>query len=175
MVHSCVSYSLQRWNSKASTAFWCAWKMIALMKHSKECAVISKSAGGIGVSVHNIRGTNGTSNDIVPMLRVFNATARYVDQGGKRKGAFDVYLEPWHAVVFEFLELRNHGKEEHNGRDLFYALWVPDLFVERVQSNGQWSLFCLNEAPGLEDCWGTEFETLYTKYERQVNPYLVRH
>ncbi|CAL9233392.1 unnamed protein product [Arabidopsis halleri] len=142
----------------------------------KECAVISKSAGGIGVSVHNIRatgsyirGTNGTSNGIVPMLRVFNDTARYVDQGGgKRKGAFAVYLEPWHADVFEFLELRkNHGKEEHRARDLFYALWVPDLFMERVQNNGQWSLFCPNEAPGLADCWGAEFETLYTKYERE--------
>ncbi|KAJ0039479.1 hypothetical protein Pint_27045 [Pistacia integerrima] len=142
----------------------------------KECAVISKSAGGIGVSVHNIRatgsyirGTNGTSNGIVPMLRVFNDTARYVDQGGgKRKGAFAVYLEPWHADIFEFLELRkNHGKEEHRARDLFYALWVPDLFMERVQTNGQWSLFCPNEAPGLADCWGPEFERLYTHYERE--------
>ncbi|CAA3010334.1 ribonucleoside-diphosphate reductase large subunit [Olea europaea subsp. europaea] len=142
----------------------------------KECAVISKSAGGIGVSVHNIRatgsyirGTNGASNGIVPMLRVFNDTARYVDQGGgKRKGAFAVYLEPWHADIFEFLDLRkNHGKEEHRARDLFYALWVPDLFMQRVQSNGQWSLFCPNEAPGLADCWGEEFETLYTQYEKQ--------
>ncbi|KAE7998226.1 hypothetical protein FH972_002791 [Carpinus fangiana] len=141
----------------------------------KECAVISKSAGGIGVSVHNIRatgsyirGTNGTSNGIVPMLRVFNDTARYVDQGGgKRKGAFSVYLEPWHADIFEFLDLRkNHGKEEHRARDLFYALWVPDLFMERVQSNGQWSLFCPCESPGLADCWGEEFEKLYTQYER---------
>ncbi|KAL9229678.1 hypothetical protein vseg_005118 [Gypsophila vaccaria] len=141
----------------------------------KECAVISKSAGGIGVSIHNIRatgsyirGTNGTSNGITPMLRVFNDTARYVDQGGgKRKGAFAVYLEPWHADVFEFLELRkNHGKEEQRARDLFFALWVPDLFMERVQSDGQWSLFCPNEAPGLADCWGKEFETLYTKYEK---------
>ncbi|URE13074.1 hypothetical protein MUK42_19109 [Musa troglodytarum] len=140
----------------------------------KECAIISKSAGGIGVSVHNIRatgsyirGTNGTSNGIVPMLRVFNDTARYVDQGGgKRKGAFAVYLEPWHADMYEFLELRkNHGKEEHRARDLFYALWIPDLFMERVQSNGQWSLFCPNEAPGLADCWGDEFEKLYLKYE----------
>ncbi|KAJ3677045.1 hypothetical protein LUZ60_002769 [Juncus effusus] len=142
----------------------------------KECAVISKSAGGIGVSVHNIRafgsyirGTNGTSNGIVPMLRVFNDTARYVDQGGgKRKGAFAVYLEPWHSDIFEFLDLRkNHGKEESRARDLFYALWVPDLFMERVQSNGQWSLFCPNEAPGLADCWGKEFENLYLKYETQ--------
>uniref|UniRef100_A0A0E0PU14 Ribonucleoside-diphosphate reductase n=1 Tax=Oryza rufipogon TaxID=4529 RepID=A0A0E0PU14_ORYRU len=142
----------------------------------KECAVISKSAGGIGVSVHNIRatgsyirGTNGTSNGIVPMLRVFNDTARYVDQGGgKRKGAFAVYLEPWHADIFEFLDLRkNHGKEEHRARDLFYALWVPDLFMQRVQNNQEWSLFCPNEAPGLADCWGDEFEKLYTKYERE--------
>ncbi|KAE8722336.1 Ribonucleoside-diphosphate reductase large subunit [Hibiscus syriacus] len=142
----------------------------------KECAVISKSAGGIGVSIHNIRatgsyirGTNGTSNGIVPMLRVFDDTARYVDQGGgKRKGAFAVYLEPWHADIFEFLDLRkNHGKEEHRARDLFYALWVPDLFMQRVQSNGQWSLFCPNEAPGLADCWGEEFEELYIRYERE--------
>ncbi|XP_071735448.1 ribonucleoside-diphosphate reductase large subunit-like [Rutidosis leptorrhynchoides] len=142
----------------------------------KECAVISKSAGGIGVSIHNIRatgsyirGTNGTSNGIVPLLRVFNDTARYVDQGGgKRKGAFAVYLEPWHADIFQFLDLRkNHGKEEQRARDLFYALWIPDLFMERVQSNGQWSLFCPNEAPGLADCWGQEFENLYTQYERQ--------
>ncbi|KAJ1429730.1 Ribonucleotide reductase large subunit, C-terminal [Sesbania bispinosa] len=142
----------------------------------KECAVISKSAGGIGVSVHNIRatgsyirGTNGTSNGIVPMLRVFNDTARYVDQGGgKRKGAFAVYLEPWHADIFEFMDLRkNHGKEEHRARDLFYALWVPDLFMKRVQSNGQWSLFCPSEAPGLADCWGEEFEKLYHRYEKE--------
>ncbi|XVF58691.1 hypothetical protein PTKIN_Ptkin07bG0086600 [Pterospermum kingtungense] len=142
----------------------------------KKCAVISKSAGGIGVAVHNIRatgsyihGTNGTSNGIVPMLRVFNDTARYVDQGGgKRKGAFAVYLEPWHADIFEFLDLRkNHGKEEHRARDLFYALWLPDLFMQSVQSNGQWSLFCPNESPGLADCWGEEFEKLYTHYERE--------
>ncbi|KAI3518925.1 hypothetical protein L1887_07824 [Cichorium endivia] len=141
----------------------------------KECAVISKSAGGIGVSVHNIRatgsyirGTNGTSNGIVPMLRVFNDTARYVDQGGgKRKGAFAVYLEPWHADISEFLDLKkNHGKEEQRARDLFYALWIPDLFMERVKSNGVWSLFCPNEAPGLSDCWGQDFEKLYTQYEK---------
>ncbi|KEH32877.1 putative ribonucleoside-diphosphate reductase [Medicago truncatula] len=141
----------------------------------KECAVISKSAGGIGVSVHNIRaqgsyirGTNGTSNGIVPMLRVFNDTARYVDQGGgKRKGAFAVYLEPWHADIFDFLELKiNHGKEEQRARDLFYALWVPDLFMERALSDGEWSLFCPNEAPGLADCWGEEFDKLYTQYEK---------
>lgn len=142
----------------------------------KESAIISKSAGGIGVSIHNIRatgsyirGTNGVSNGIVPMLRVFNDTARYVDQGGgKRKGAFAVYMEPWHADIFEFLDLRkNHGKEEHRARDLFYALWIPDLFMERVQSNKEWSLFCPNEAPGLADCWGEEFNNLYTKYERE--------
>ncbi|KAK2972578.1 hypothetical protein RJ640_020131 [Escallonia rubra] len=142
----------------------------------KECAVISKSAGGIGVSAHNIRatgsyirGTNGNSNGIVPMLRVYNDTARYVDQGGgKRKGAFAIYLEPWHADIFEFLDLRkNHGKEEHRARDLFYALWVPDLFMERVQSDKQWSLFCPNEAPGLADCWGEEFEKLYSRYEEE--------
>ncbi|CAN6452556.1 unnamed protein product [Victoria cruziana] len=142
----------------------------------KECAMISKSAGGIGVSVHNIRatgsyirGTNGASNGIIPMLRVFNDTARYVDQGGgKRKGAFAVYLEPWHADIYDFLELRkNHGKEEHRARDLFYALWIPDLFMKRVQDNDTWSLFCPNEAPGLADIWGEEFEALYTKYETE--------
>ncbi len=140
----------------------------------KNCAVISQSSGGIGLSIHNIRatgsyirGTNGTSNGIVPMLRVFNDTARYVDQGGgKRKGAFAIYLEPWHADVFEFLNLRkNHGKEEAKARDLFYALWIPDLFMKRVQENGSWSLFCPNEAPGLSDCYGDEFEALYEKYE----------
>ncbi|KAK3159392.1 hypothetical protein QOZ80_2AG0149560 [Eleusine coracana subsp. coracana] len=141
-----------------------------------ECAAISKTAGGIGVSIHNIRatgsyirGTNGTSNGIVPMLRVFNDTARYVDQGGgKRKGAFAVYLEPWHPDIFEFLDLRkNHGKEEHRARDLFYALWIPDIFMERVKLNEKWSLFCPNEAPGLADCWGEEFQNLYHKYERE--------
>ncbi|KAH8943819.1 hypothetical protein BDL97_13G074600 [Sphagnum fallax] len=142
----------------------------------KECAVISKSAGGIGLSVHNIRatssyirGTNGTSNGIIPMLRVFNDTARYVDQGGgKRKGAFAVYLEPWHADIFDWLELRkNHGKEESRARDLFYGLWVPDLFMKRVQENGTWSLFCPNEARGLADLWGDEFESLFVKYEKE--------
>lgn len=144
----------------------------------KECAVISKSAGGIGLSVHNIRttgsyirGTNGTSNGIIPMLRVFNDTARYVDQGGgKRKGAFAIYLEPWHADIFEWLDLRkNHGKEESRARDLFYGLWIPDLFMQRVQNNGTWSLFCPNEAPGLADCWGEQFETLYARYELEVS------
>jgi len=142
----------------------------------KQTAKISQSAGGIGLAIHNIRatgsyigGTNGTSNGIIPMLRVFNDTARYVDQGGgKRKGAFAVYLEPWHADVFEFLDLRkNHGKEEMRARDLFYALWISDLFMKRVEADGQWSLFCPNEAPGLSECWGHEFEALYEKYERE--------
>lgn len=142
----------------------------------KTCALISKSAGGIGLSVHNIRatgsyiaGTNGTSNGIVPMLRVFNNTARYVDQGGnKRPGAFAIYLEPWHDDVFEFIELRkNHGKEEVRARDLFYALWIPDLFMKRVQANADWTLMCPNECPGLDNVWGDEFEQLYEKYERE--------
>lgn len=142
----------------------------------KTCALISKSAGGIGLAVHKIRasgsyirGTNGTSNGLVPMLRVFNDTARYVDQGGgKRKGAFAVYLEPWHSDIYHFLDLRkNNGKEEIRARDLFYALWIPDLFMARVEANGTWSLFCPNEAPGLADCWGEEFEKLYTKYEKE--------
>ncbi len=142
----------------------------------KQCAQISQSAGGIGLSMHNvratgsyIRGTNGTSNGIVPMLRVFNDTARYVDQGGgKRKGSFAIYLEPWHADIFDFLELKkNHGKEELRARDLFYALWVPDLFMKRVEAEGNWSLFCPNEAPGLYDCYGEEFEAMYEKYEQE--------
>ena len=142
----------------------------------KQTAKISQSAGGIGLAIHNIRatgsyigGTNGTSNGIIPMLRVFNDTARYVDQGGgKRKGAFAIYLEPWHADVFEFLDLRkNHGKEEMRARDLFYALWICDLFMKRVEANEEWSLFCPNEAPGLSECWGAAFETLYTKYEAE--------
>jgi ribonucleoside-diphosphate reductase alpha chain len=140
----------------------------------KQTARISQSAGGIGLAIHNVRatgsyigGTNGTSNGIVPMLKVFNDTARYVDQGGgKRKGAFAIYLEPWHADVFEFLDLRkNHGKEEMRARDLFYALWVPDLFMKRVEANGEWSLFCPHESPGLHECFGLEFENLYHKYE----------
>jgi len=139
-----------------------------------QCAQISKNAGGIGVAISNIRatgsyirGTNGTSNGIVPMLRVFNNTARYVDQGGgKRKGSFAMYLEPWHADVFDFLELRkNHGKEEERARDLFYALWIPDLFMQRVFADEKWSLMCPNECPGLQDCWGDEFAALYEKYE----------
>src|SRR5580692_6512655 len=142
----------------------------------KQTAKISQSAGGIGLSIHNIRatgsyigGTNGTSNGIIPMLRVFNDTARYVDQGGgKRKGAFAIYLEPWHADVFEFLDLRkNHGKDEMRARDLFYALWIPDLFMQRVESGGDWSLFCPHEAPGLHECWGEEFVQLYTRYEAE--------
>lgn len=142
----------------------------------KQCAIISKSAGGIGLNVHCIRatgsyiaGTNGTSNGLVPMLRVYNNTARYVDQGGnKRPGAFAIYLEPWHADIFAFLELRrNTGYEEARARDLFYALWIPDLFMKRVESDGYWSLMCPNECPGLHDCWGEEFEELYEKYERE--------
>lgn len=142
----------------------------------RQTAKISQSAGGIGLAIHGIRatgsyigGTNGTSNGIIPMLRVFNDTARYVDQGGgKRKGAFAIYLEPWHADVFEFLDLRkNHGKEEMRARDLFYALWMPDLFMQRVEENGDWSLFCPNEAPGLHESWGEEFEKLYTSYEKE--------
>ncbi len=142
----------------------------------KQCAKISQSAGGIGLSISNIRatgsyikGTNGTSNGIIPMLRVFNDTAKYVDQGGgKRKGAFAIYLEPWHADIFEWLELRkNHGKEEMRARDLFYALWTPDLFMKRVESNGDWSLFCPQEAPGLVDVHGDEFDKLYLKYEKE--------
>ncbi|OZJ02323.1 Ribonucleoside-diphosphate reductase large chain, partial [Bifiguratus adelaidae] len=141
----------------------------------KTCAMISKTAGGIGLNIHNIRasgsyiaGTNGYSNGIIPMLRVYNNTARYVDQGGnKRPGAFAMYLEPWHADVFDFLDLRkNFGKEEQRARDLFLALWIPDLFMKRVENNEDWSLFCPNEAPGLADVWGEEFEKLYEEYER---------
>ncbi len=142
----------------------------------KQCAKISQSAGGIGLSIHNIRatgsyikGTNGYSNGIIPMLKVFNDTARYIDQGGgKRKGAFAIYLEPWHADIFEFLDLKkNHGKEELRARDLFYAMWTPDLFMKRVEADGDWALFCPNEAPGLQDCHGEEFEQLYQKYEQE--------
>ena len=142
----------------------------------KQCAKISQNAGGIGLAIHDvratgsyIRGTNGTSNGIVPMLRVFNDTARYVDQGGgKRKGSFAVYIEPWHADVFDFLDLKkNHGKEEQRARDLFYALWVPDLFMKRVEADGEWTLMCPNECPGLADTWGPEFEALYEKYEAE--------
>ena len=142
----------------------------------KQTAKISQSAGGIGLSIHNIRstgsyisGTNGTSNGIVPMLRVFNDTARYVDQGGgKRKGSFAIYIEPWHSDIFDFLDLKkNHGKEEMRARDLFYAMWVPDLFMKRVEENAEWTLMCPNECPGLYDCHGEEFDKLYLKYEKK--------
>ena len=141
----------------------------------KQCAKISRSAGGIGLSIHNIRakgsyikGTGGHSNGIVPMLRNFDMTARYVDQGGgKRKGSFAIYLEPWHADIFDFLELKkNHGKEEMRARDLFYALWVSDLFMQRVEANADWSLFCPHECPGLADVYGDEFVRLYESYEK---------
>lgn len=142
----------------------------------RQTALISQSAGGIGLSIHNIRakgsaikGTNGTSNGIVPMLKVFNDTARYVDQGGgKRKGAFAIYLEPWHADIFDFLEMKkNTGKDEQRARDLFYAMWTPDLFMKRVEADGMWSLFCPHECPGLSDTYGAEFEALYTRYEEE--------
>ena len=141
-----------------------------------DCAAISKYAGGIGLHIHNIRargslikGTNGTSNGLTPMLRVFNNTARYVDQGGgKRNGSFAMYLEPWHADVEDFLKMKlPSGAEEERARDLFYALWVPDLFMERVEADGTWTLFCPNEAPGLADVWGDTFNALYTKYEAE--------
>lgn len=142
----------------------------------RQCAEISQNAGGIGLSIHNVRatgsyikGTNGTSNGIVPMLRVFNDTARYVDQGGgRRKGSFAMYMEPWHADVMDFLDLKkNHGKEEMRARDLFYAMWIPDLFMKRVKANGNWSLFCPNECPGLYDSYGDDFEALYERYEME--------
>ena len=142
----------------------------------KQCALISKSAGGIGVSISNIRaknsyirGTNGNSNGIVPMLKVFNDTARYVDQGGgRRKGSFAMYIEPWHADIMDFIQLRkNNGKEEMRARDLFYAIWAPDLFMQRVKDDEMWTLMCPNECPGLEECWGPKFEELYTTYEKE--------
>ncbi|GAA5220728.1 ribonucleoside-diphosphate reductase subunit alpha [Membranihabitans marinus] len=142
----------------------------------KQCAIISQAAGGIGLHIHNIRasgsfikGTNGTSNGLIPMLKVFNDTARYVDQGGgKRKGAFAIYIEPWHADIFEFLDLRkNHGKEELRARDLFQGLWIPDLFMQRVKDNKDWSLFSPDSAPRLDDVYGREFEELYRKYEAE--------
>jgi ribonucleoside-diphosphate reductase alpha chain len=141
----------------------------------KDCALISKWAGGIGLHIHNvrasgshIRGTNGESNGIVPMLRVFNNTAKYVDQGGgKRNGSIAIYLEPWHADIEMFLDMRkNHGDEDLKARDLFYALWTPDLFMERVKANGEWTLMCPDECPGLSDVYGEEFEQLYTSYEK---------
>lgn len=161
-----------------SSCFLLAMKddsIVGIYDTLKQCAEISQSAGGIGLSIHNIRatgsyikGTNGYSNGIVPMLRNFDMTARYVDQGGgKRKGSFAIYLEPWHADIFAFLQLRkNHGKEELRARDLFYALWISDLFMQRVENNQEWSLFCPKEAPGLADCYGAEFERLYLQYER---------
>lgn len=142
----------------------------------KQCALISKTAGGIGLNIHKIRaegsyiaGTNGNSNGILPMLRVYNNTARYIDQGGnKRPGAFAIYLEPWHADIFLFLSAKlNHGKEEQRARDLFYGLWIPDLFMKRVEADADWALFCPTEAPGLDDVWGDEFEALYERYERE--------
>jgi len=142
----------------------------------KQTAKISQSAGGIGLSIHNVRatgsyisGTNGTSNGIVPMLRVYNDTARYVDQGGgKRKGSFAIYIETWHADIFDFLDLKkNHGKEEMRARDLFYAMWTSDLFMKRVENDAEWTLMCPNECPGLYDCHGDEFEALYTSYEKE--------
>jgi len=142
----------------------------------KQTAIISKNAGGIGLAIHciratksYIRGTNGQSNGLIPMIKVFNDTARYVDQGGgKRKGAFAIYLEPWHADIYDFLDMKkNTGKEEQRARDLFYALWIPDLFMKRVQEEGDWTLMCPNECPGLFDSWGEEFEALYTKYEKE--------
>lgn len=145
------------------------------------CATISKYAGGIGLAVHNVRakgsyvaGTNGNSNGLVPMLRVYDATARYVDQGGgKRKGSFAIYLEPWHADIEDFLELKkNNGKDQDRARDLFYALWIPDLFMRRVEANGEWSLFCPNEAKGMSEVYGEEFDALYAKYE--ATPGLAR-
>ena len=141
----------------------------------KDCAKISKHAGGIGIHCHNIRargsairGTNGISDGLVPMMRVFNNTARYVNQGGRRNGSFAVYLEPWHADIEDFLKLKlNTGAEEERARDLFYALWIPDLFMERVDADGEWSIFCPDEAPGLADVWGPKFRELYAKYESE--------
>ncbi|KAJ3631416.1 hypothetical protein MTP99_012545 [Tenebrio molitor] len=147
-----------------------------IYKYLTQCAMISKTAGGLGVSIHNIRakgtelsGTNKVSQGIVPMLRMFNNSARYVDQGGnKRPGACAIYLEPWHADIMDFLNLKkNIGKEELRARDLFYALWTPDLFMNRVKNDENWSLMCPHQSPGLSDCWGEEFEKLYKKYEAE--------
>ena len=167
-------------NPQLSSCFLLAMEedsLIGIYDTLKDCAVISKYAGGIGLHIHNIRakgayiqGTHGNSNGVVPMLRVFNNTAKYVDQGGgKRKGSFAIYLEPWHADVFDFLDMRkNHGDEELRARDLFYALWIPDLFMERVkEKNGKWSLMCPNECPGLSDVYGNDFKELYEKYETE--------
>ena len=162
-----------------SSCFLIAMKsdsIVGIYDTLKDCAMISKHAGGIGLHIHNVRakgslikGTNGTSNGIVPMLRNFNDTARYVDQGGgKRNGSFAIYLEPWHADVEDFLKLKlNTGSEEERCRDLFYALWIPDLFMERVEKNQPWTLFCPSEAPGLADVYGDEFRALYEKYEKE--------
>ena len=141
----------------------------------KDVAHISKWAGGVGIHVHNVRakggfikGTGGKSDGLLPMMKTYNEVARWVNQGGKRKGSFAIYLEPWHSDVYDFIELRkNHGKEEMRARDLFLALWTPDLFMERVQSDGDWSLFCPNEAKGLHDVYGQDFNKLYEKYEKQ--------
>ncbi|DAD53440.1 TPA_asm: Ribonucleotide reductase large subunit [Horsepox virus] len=142
----------------------------------KQCALISKMAGGIGLSISNIRasgsyisGTNGISNGIIPMLRVYNNTARYMDQGGnKRPGVMAIYLEPWHSDIMAFLDFKkNTGNEKHRTRDLFIALWIPDLFMKRVKDDGEWSLMCLDECSGLNNVWGDEFERLYTQYERE--------
>ena len=145
-----------------------------IYKTMKDCAIISKNAGGIGLSCHNVRasksyiaGTNGASNGLVPMLRCFNATARYVDQGGgKRKGSIAIYLEPWHADIIDFLDLKkNHGKDEARARDLFYGMWIPDLFMKRVEKNADWTLMCPNECPGLHECHSEAFDKLYLSYE----------
>jgi len=142
----------------------------------KDCGLISKYAGGIGLNIHSIRstgtpiaGTNGTSNGLTPLIQMFNYAARYVDQGGnKRPGAFAMYIEPWHPDIGEFLELkRNHGDESKKARDIFTALWIPDLFMERVEKNGEWTLMDPHKCPGLSDCWGEQFRQLYEKYEQE--------
>ena len=147
----------------------------------KDCAQISKWSGGIGLHIHNIRannslirGTNGKSSGLVPMLKVFNDTARFINQGGKRNGSFAIYLEPWHPDIHDFLDMKkNHGDEEMRARDLFYALWIPDLFMQRVKDNGIWSTFCPNECPGLADVYGSEFVALYEKYEGEGRARIV--
>jgi len=147
-----------------------------IYKSLQQCALISKAAGGIGIGVQNVRakgtyikGTRGNSNGLVPMLRVYDATAPYADPGGgERPGAIAVYLEPWHADIFDGLELRkNTGKEEARARDLFYGLWIPDLFMRRVEQDGVWSLMCPHECPGLDTCWGEDFDKLYEGYEQR--------
>ena len=139
------------------------------------CQHISKYAGGIGLNIHDIRsrnsrirGTNGSSDGVIPMLRVYNSTARYVNQSGKRLGSIAIYLEPWHADIMEWLDLRkNHGAEEERARDLFYALWISDLFMKRVKENGKWSLMCPDKCKGLTTSYGKDFEELYLKYEEE--------